>query len=109
MCLFLSFELDQISPLNEDEELPLLCSFLDEGDDDNLSIYSGEISVTESESDGSADDFVEVPLPSCFDVVAFQEGNLIFFFLFVVLFYYLTYCIALILFLICRIHAKKSH
>ncbi|XP_052131860.1 uncharacterized protein LOC113212797 isoform X1 [Frankliniella occidentalis] len=41
-------------------------------DDENMSIYSGEISVTESESepDQIREDFIDVPLPSCFNVIA---------------------------------------
>ncbi|XP_034255493.1 uncharacterized protein LOC117653739 isoform X2 [Thrips palmi] len=66
---------DEAVPLSEDEEMLQPRSYLEEGDDDNLSIYSGEISVTESESDESTEDFVDVPLPSCFDVVAIQKGS----------------------------------
>lgn len=45
-------------------------------DDDNLSIYSGVISITDSESevDGGLDDFVDVPFPACFNVVDPQGG-----------------------------------
>lgn len=51
------------------------CSFnLDE--DENLSILSGEISLTDSESDveGTDDDFVDIPLPPCFNVIEPKTG-----------------------------------
>ncbi|KAK3921127.1 Protein atp11, mitochondrial [Frankliniella fusca] len=46
-------------------------------EDENLSIYSGEISVTESESepDEVPKDFIDVPFPSCFNVIAPQGAT----------------------------------
>ena len=45
-------------------------------DDDNLSIYSGVISITDSESEveEGPDDFVDIPFPACFDVVEHKGG-----------------------------------